>query len=175
MTPTMPTHYFYLLHKGGPSLLDLKVDSNDVHVLVTGPGMLFSKLRLLTSLSIFEGCDIHRLHEFAQNIEVIGLCGAVGIFRVNVTIEVHRTGAALEIDLGPTNMYQTELILRTRSGETFKQLLVRLLSNGKDEGFSAALYPVTATGHAEHFHGEGEPIENSDQEHQHTGEDHEHS
>jgi tyrosinase len=61
--------------------------------------MLFSKLRLLTSLSVFEGCDIHRLREFAQNIEAIGLCGAVGIFRVNVTVEVHRTGAALEAEV----------------------------------------------------------------------------
>ena len=141
---------YYLLQKGGPSLLDLRLSTSELHILVTGPGMLFERLKLLTSLSVIEGCDIHQLHRLAKNIEGRVLCGGTGIERLPVKVVTHRTGATLEIDLGPASMYQTEIILQTISGESFDSLLSRLLSPEGNNQFMAALYAVPATAHLEH-------------------------
>jgi hypothetical protein len=54
-------------------------------------------------------------------------------------------------------MYQSELVLRTRTGETFRELLSRLLADCAPAPFFAGLHAVTATGHLEHHHA-GNPV-----------------
>lgn len=152
MTLQAPSVATGLLFKGGPTLLDLMLDVSEYHITVTGPKMLFDKLHLLTSLSAYEGYTVYRLEELARNLEATIHCGLIGSEAVPVTVEVYRAGGIVAVDLGPSNMYQSELQLRTRSGETFRELLTRLLPADPSHPMMAALHPVPATGHLEHHH-----------------------
>lgn len=166
------------LFVGGPTLLDLLVDVSELRVAVTGPGMLFEKLTLVTTLSALDGRTVGRVRELADSLEGTIYCGLVGAQRADITVVSTRSGGQLEIGLGPPNMYQSELVLRTRTGETLRELLSRLLSSDPARPFMAGLYPVTASGHLEHDHGvdpdggehhHGEP--DHDEQHHH-GEEH---
>jgi hypothetical protein len=70
-----------------------------------------------------------------------------------------RAGGVLQIELGPPTMYQSELVLRTRTGETFRALIHRLLTVDPSMPFFAGLRAVPATGHLEHDHGAPTPTE----------------
>ncbi|RST00722.1 hypothetical protein EF910_30545 [Streptomyces sp. WAC07149] len=153
MPPAPPSTASVVLSKGGPGLVDLLADSTELRITVTGPLMLFERLRLLTTLSPFEGCTAQRLEELAGRLEGTLHCGLTGIQEAPVTVETHRAGAVLEIGLGPASMYQSELVLHTTTAETFRALLTRLLSDDPARPFFAGLYPVPATGHLEHHHG----------------------
>ena len=142
----------HLLHKGGPSLIDLRHHTSEAHIVVTGPGMLFERLRLLTSLSILDGCSIHQLRKLASSLEGHVFCGGTGIQRVSIEVNYYRTGGALDIGVGPPSMYQSEIVLRTTTGETFAGLIDRLLNHGRGGDYLAALHGVVATGHLEHSH-----------------------
>lgn len=141
--------------KGGPTLLDLLVDANELRYAVTGPRMLFEKLVLVTTLSALDGCTAGRLREVADSVEGTVHCSSVGIEAAEITVESSRSGARLEIGLGPASMYQCELALRTRDGRTFRDLLTGALTDHPDRPFFAGLSPVSATGHLEHDHGAG--------------------
>jgi hypothetical protein len=140
------------LFKGGPTLLDLLIDVSELRLSVTGPRMLFEKLVLVTTLSALDGCTAGQLRELADSVEGTVHCGLVGVQRADITVAAVRSGAHVEIGLGPPTMYQSELVLRTRTGETFRQLLQRLLTRDPTRPFLAGLHPVTATGHLEHHH-----------------------
>lgn len=140
------------LFKGGPTLLDLLVDVSELRFAVTGPGMLFEKLELVTTLSALDGCTVGRLRELADTVEGTVHCGLVGIDRAEITVVTTRSGGRLEVGLGPPSMYQSELVLRTRTGEPFGALVRRLLSSDPARPFVACLHPVTADGHLEHHH-----------------------
>jgi hypothetical protein len=149
LEPRTPT---YLLGKGGPSLLDLRVPTSAIRILVTGPGMLFEKLQLVTSFDLMTGCTVHSLRALASELEGLVFCGHVGPREVPIQAIAHRVGTTLEIGLGPVSMYQSELILRTRSGEPFERLLSRVLVQDGLGDHLVALMPVTATGNPEHVH-----------------------
>ncbi|MDH3639357.1 MAG: hypothetical protein OES09_12990, partial [Gammaproteobacteria bacterium] len=149
----------HLLHKGGPSLINLRLDTNEIHVVVTGPGMLFERLRLMTSLSIFDGYSIHQLRTLASTLEGHVFCGGTGIQRVSIEVNYHRTGGALEIGVGPPSMYQNEIVLRTTTGETFAALIDRLLNSGRGGVYLAALHGVAARDHLEHSHGTPDTVD----------------
>ncbi|SFP77247.1 hypothetical protein SAMN05660464_4196 [Geodermatophilus dictyosporus] len=141
------------LFKGGPTLLDLLVDVGELRIAVTGPRMLFEKLTLVTTLSAFDGCTVGRLRELADSLEGTVHCGLVGVQRAEIAVTAVRSGGHLEIGLGPPSMYQSELVLRTRTGETFRELLSRVLAGDAPGPFTAGLHPVTASGHLEHHFG----------------------
>jgi hypothetical protein len=149
------------LFKGGPTLLDLMVDVSELRITVNGPQMLFEKLTLVTTLSAFDGCTVKRMRELAGFLEGTIHCGLVGVQRAQITVQAVRSGGRLEVGLGPPSMYQSELVLRTRTGETFRALLSRLLADGSPAPFFAGLHAVTATGHLEHHHA-GTPDGGSD-------------
>ncbi|MGV9456684.1 hypothetical protein [Streptomyces sp. NPDC003635] len=140
------------LGKGGASLVDLLVDVPEVRVVVTGPRMLYDHLSLLTTLTAADGCTAHRLKELADSLEASVHCGAVGVRPVEIEVAPYRAGVLLRIGLGPANMYLSELVLTTRTGETFRELLTRLLTDDPDRSFFAGLHGVAATGHLEHHH-----------------------
>ncbi len=142
----------HLLHKGGPTLIDLRQPATELNIIVTGPGMLFAGLRLLTSLSILDGCSFSQLRVLASSIEGHVFCGGTGIQRVDITVNQYRTGGALDIGVGPPSMYQSEIVLRTTSGETFATLIDRILNRGRGGPYLAALHGVVASGHMEHSH-----------------------
>jgi hypothetical protein len=141
------------LFKGGPTLIDLLIDVSELRLAVTGPRMLFEKLVVVTTLTALDGATAGRLRELADSLDGTIHCGLVGIQRAAITVAAVRSGAHVEIALGPPSMYQSELVLRTRTGETFRQLLLRLLTQDPTRPFLAGLHPVTATGHLEHHHG----------------------
>lgn len=140
------------LFKGGPTLLDLMVDVSELRITVNGPQMLFEKLTLVTTLSAFDGCTVERMQDLAASLEGTIHCGLVGVQRAQISVQTVRSGGHLEVGLGPPSMYQSELVLRTRTGETFRELLSRLLAGGAPDPFLAGLHAVTATGHLEHHH-----------------------
>ncbi|AZM92158.1 MULTISPECIES: hypothetical protein [Streptomyces] len=158
MPPAPPSTASVVLSEGGPGLVDLLADTTELRIAVTGPRMLFERLRLLTTLSSSEGCTAQRLEELAGRLEGTLHCGLTGIQEAPVTVETHRAGAVLEIGLGPASMYQSELVLRTTTAETFRSLLTRLLSDDPARPFFAGLYPVPAAGHLDHHpDGPGRP------------------
>lgn len=160
------------LFKGGPTLLDLLIDVSELRIAVTGPRMLFEKLTLVTTLSAFEGCTVGRMRKLADSLEGTVHCGLVGVQQAEITVTALRSGGHLEIGLGPPSMYQSELVLRTRTGETFRALLSRLLADDASAPFIAGLHPVTATGHLEH-HVSTDPDGGNGGEHHRSG-GHEH-
>ncbi|GLW46994.1 hypothetical protein Stsp02_26560 [Streptomyces sp. NBRC 14336] len=143
------------LSKGGASLVDLLVDAPEVRVVVTGPGMLYDHLVLLTTLTPADGCNAHRVKELAASLEGTVHCGAVGVHPAEISVTPYRAGVLLRIGLGPANMYQSTLVLRTHTDETFRELLTRLLSDDPERPFFAGLHGVPATGHLEHHHSTG--------------------
>ncbi|RSS38401.1 hypothetical protein EF912_34045 [Streptomyces sp. WAC07061] len=153
MPPAPPSTASVVLSEGGPGLVDLLADTTELRIAVTGPRMLFERLRLLTTLSSVEGCTAQRLEELADRLEGTLHCGLTGIQEAPVTVETHRAGPVLEIGLGPASMYRSELVLRTTTAETFRSLLTRLLSDDPARPFFAGLYPVPAAGHLEHHPG----------------------
>ncbi len=142
-----------VLFKGGPTLIDLLVDVMELRIAVTGPRMLFERLELLTTLSALDGATVQRLRELATCLEGTIHCGLIGMQRAEIEVATVRSGGVLQIDLGPPSMYQSELVLRTRTGETFRALITRLLSIDPSRPFLAGIHAVTATGHLEHHAG----------------------
>ncbi|GAA2825035.1 hypothetical protein RMN57_04605 [Kitasatospora sp. CM 4170] len=155
MTSVVPAAASAVLFKGGPTFVDLLIDATELRLVVTGPGMLYERLDLVTDLTPFEGRTAQRLSRLADALEGTVHCGLIGIEEAPVTVITHRAGAALQIGIGPASMYQSELHLRTRTGETLRALLCRLLSDDPGRTFVAGLYPVPATGHLEHHGGHG--------------------
>jgi len=153
------------LFKGGPTLIDLLVDVTELRITVTGPRMLFERLELVTTLSALDGCTVQQLRELAGCLEGTIHCGLVGVQHAGIKVETLRSGGSLQIDLGPPSMYQSELVLRTRTGETFRALVQRLLASDPSRPFVAGLHAVTASGHLEHGHA-GTPGHGG---HQHAG------
>lgn len=165
------------LTKGGASLVDLLVDVPEVRIVVTGPRMLIDHLVLLTTLSPFDGCNAHRVKELADSLEGTVHCGLVGVQPAEIDVATNRSGVLLQIGLGPASMYQSELALRTRTGETFRALISRLLTDDPARPFFAGLYGVPADGHLEHQHppGGGQPPPPGHGDHEHgAGGGHEH-
>lgn len=147
MTELQPT---YVIGKGGPFLLDLRLESPELRILVTGPKMLYEKLRLVTSLSLMDGCYFGALQKLADELEVEVYCGSVGIEPVHIEVVRHRAGAQIEIGMGPISMYQSELRVRTRSGRPLGQVIDELLTHRFVRDYIVALEPIPATGHMEH-------------------------
>jgi hypothetical protein len=141
-----------LLGKGGSTLVDLLVETPELRIAVTGPGMLFARLEFATTLSALDGCTVRRLQALAGSLSGTIHCGLIGSQPAEIAVEGRRTGGVLWIGLGPASMYESELVLATKTGETFAALIRRLLATAAPGPFLAALYPVTATGHLEHHH-----------------------
>lgn len=148
--PTRLTAPTYVLGKGGPTLLDLRLESPEMRILITGPGMLYEKLRLLTSLGVSEGCHYRTLQALAGQLSATALCGAEGTQRVPISVVGRRTSAVIEIQLGPDSMYQNELVLTTTDGTSLRELLDRTIAEWYDgSDYVVALEPIPADGHLE--------------------------
>ena len=142
----------YVVGKGTPTLLSLRAESSEVRILVNGPGMLFEKFRLVTTLGLIDGCHYPALKKLASELEAEVLCGSVGREPIDIEVATHRAGAHLEIGLGPASMYQSELIIRTRNGEALGKVIDSILTHRFIRDYVVALEPVPATGHKEHEH-----------------------
>jgi hypothetical protein len=140
----------YLLTKAGPRLLDLMVDTAQIDILITAPGMLFQRLELVTNLGLLEGCDAGFYHELAKDLEATVFCSHQAPLSVDIAVDAHRIGAELTIGLGESSMYQSLLRLRTHSGKTFKEVITASRAMLTDHAMMAGFYVVRATGNHEH-------------------------
>jgi hypothetical protein len=61
----------YTLGKGGPSLFDLRTNTREVILLVTGPGMVFDHLEVLTTLSAAAGATAKAWQAFTKGIDCV--------------------------------------------------------------------------------------------------------
>jgi len=152
------THY--LLTKAGPRLLDLMVDTAQIDILVTAPGMLFQRLELVTNLGLLEGCDAGFYHELAKDLDATVFCGHQAPIAVDITVNAHRVGAELSIELGEPSMYQSLLRLRTHSGKTFKEVISASRATLTGHTMMAGFYVVRATGNHEHHKSSRKHIHN---------------
>jgi hypothetical protein len=144
----------YTLGKGGPSLFDLRSNTREVILLVTGPGMLFDHLEVLTTLSAAAGATAKAWQAFTKGIDCVANCSNVSKLKIMPELKTSRVGMRVHIALGPIGMYQTELRLRVRKRDsTFRKLCDQVFGRPKPAAsYSVFLYPAVATGHPEHHH-----------------------
>jgi hypothetical protein len=144
----------YTLGKGGPSLFDLRTNTREVILLVTGPGMLFDHLEVLTTLSAAAGATANAWQAFRKGIDCVANCSNVGKLKIMPELKTSRVGMRLHIGVGPIGMYQTELRLRVRKRDsTFRKFCDEVFGRPKPAAsYSVFLYPAVATGHPEHHH-----------------------
>ena len=140
----------YLLTKAGPRLIDCFVEADQIDILVTGPGMLFDRLDLLTNQSALNGCDASFYTKIAADLEGEIHCGLRPPSAVTISVEPHRVGLELSIRLGPTSMYQSLLWLRTRSGRTFRDLIETATAGRANVPLIAVFHAVRSSSHHEH-------------------------
>ncbi|MGI9622225.1 MAG: DUF1353 domain-containing protein [Acidimicrobiales bacterium] len=148
--------------KGSSTLVDLRVRRPFVRIAVTGPGMLVDRLRLVTDLGILEGHGHPALEELADGLKATSFCGRTGPTPADVVVAVNRQGPALEVDVGPSSMYETVLEVMTVDGSTLEDLLKRTIGARTGRGFVAALTPIPSTGHLERH---GQPGSEATDEH----------
>lgn len=149
IVPTPPPTF--VLGKGGPSLVDLRIRRSEFRILVTGPGMLYEKLQLVTTLSISEGCHFRTMEKLAERLSAVALCGSAGSRPAEIRTVGRRTSPVIEIEPGPHSMYQNELVIQTRNGWSFDKLIRKTIAeNSDDDDFIVALEALPASGHMEH-------------------------
>ena len=96
-----------VLTKSGPRLINLYLDEQELKIVVNGPGMLYSKLDFMINRSVVDGASYSFFQDIADGLEAIVDCPHSSIRRAEITVESHRLGAELSIDLGPPSMYQS--------------------------------------------------------------------
>ena len=144
-----------VLSKAGPRLINFYRDAEHLSIVVNGPGMLFEKLELMTNRSALEGATVAFWHEVARGLVATVDCPHEPIRRAEVSVETHRLGGELTIEIGASSMYQSELRIRTTTGQTFRGLIDGALSAQVaelEEGDPtiAVLVAHRAAGHQEH-------------------------
>ncbi|HEU4406502.1 MAG TPA: hypothetical protein VFS43_14650 [Polyangiaceae bacterium] len=145
----------YILGKGAPGLLNLRLPVYRAHILVNGPVMLYGRMRLLTSLGLHDGSTFARLSALASALRVVALCGHTGAHEVPVELVSTRIGVRVEFGVGPAGMYQSELVLSTADDRPFDEVLQRIFGERAATAFFA-LEPLPGEGHhGGTAHGEG--------------------
>ncbi len=140
----------YLLGKGTSRLLNARVNREEIHLLVNGPGMLYGSGRLLTSLDMVEGATFHAWTRLAAALKCTSYCGHNGKTVIPIEVEASRIGTCLTFSTGPMSMYQTLVVIRPKKkGKTMRDVLDEAFGYLK-KSYSAVIVPEAATGHAEH-------------------------
>lgn len=150
--------------------IDLRIPASSVRVVITGPQMLVSGLRLVTDLGILDGHDHPGLTRLADGLNATSFRDPAGPKDVDITVEVDRRGPALVVDAGTASTYEsvleittTEVDPATNLPKTFQQLLKDTIGRHTGRGFVAGLVPVWGSGHGEtaHHH-DGEEVHETD-------------
>ena len=114
----------YILGKGTSRLLNARVDSDEIRLLVNGPTMLYGSCRLLTSLDAAEGATFQAWNTLAAALTCTSHCGLNGKTDIPVVVLPSRIGTCLEFGTGPMSMYLATVVLRIRRrGVTFRQVI----------------------------------------------------
>jgi len=157
-----------VLSKAGPRLIDFYRAENKMSIAINGPGMLFDKLELLTNRSVLQGASVDFYHQVAAGLRATIACPHEPVRLADITVEPHRLGAELSIELGPMSMYQSLLDIQTVGGESFRALIDASLGD-MDTPFTsgeptvAMFVAVRATGSHEHHTSAGSTMRRSAQ------------
>lgn len=145
-----PSRVEYLLGKATPRLLDARVNREEIHLLVNGPGMLYGSGRLLTSLDMVDGATFHAWTRLAAALTCTSCCGHNGKTVIPIEVETSRIGTCLAFSLGPMAMHQSLVVLRPKKkGKSLREVLDEAFGYPK-KSYLAIIVPEAATGHAEH-------------------------
>lgn len=139
-----------LVSKAGPRLIDLLIDSTELDIVVTAPGMLVDRLEVLSNLDCFDGCDAGFYKILAERLEGTVYCGHTPPQKAEFELESHRMGMELSISLGEMSMYQSLLRLRTKCGNSIKAVILDVLGKESADGVMVVLNVVRASGNHEH-------------------------
>jgi hypothetical protein len=136
--------------KGTSRLLNARVDTNEIRLLVNGPTMLYGTCRLLTSLDAADGATFQAWTALAAAMTCTSHCGLNGLTAIPVIAASSRIGTSLEFGTGPMSMYLATVVLKTtRRGATFRQVIDEAFGNPRVP-YQALIVPEAATGHLEH-------------------------
>ena len=153
--PVQPKRAFkpieYVLGKGTSRLLNARVETNEIRLLVNGPTMLYGTCRLLTSLDAADGATFQAWTALAAAMTCTSRCGLNGTTAIPVIAAPSRIGTSLEFGTGPMSMYLATVVLKTkRSGATFRQVIDEAFGNPRVP-YQALIVPEAAMGHLEHI------------------------
>ena len=150
VTKSPPSNIVYVLGKGTPRLLNARVNRDEIHFHVTGPGMLYSSARILTSLDMEDGATFHAWKRLAAALTCTSYCGHHGKTTIPVEVDASRIGTCLRFSVGPMSMYATQLILRPKKkGKTLREVLDESFG-GLKKSYLAFIIPEAAKGNLEH-------------------------
>ena len=136
--------------KGTSRLLNARVETNEIRLLVNGPTMLYGTCRLLTSLDAADGATFQAWTALAAAITCTSHCGLNGTTGIPVIAASSRIGTWLEFGTGPMSMYLATVVLKTkRRGATFRQVIDEAFGK-PGVPYQAFIVPEPATGHLEH-------------------------
>ena len=147
----------YLACQHGARVIDVRQARSQIVIAIDGPGMSVSHLELVTSLSMWQGHDVAALRAIAKEIDVQVQCGHKPDSSVTVVPVQTALGPILRIDVGPMGMYTSKLMLKTRSGNSFQELLDRCFALHAESGLNttdyiAVLLVVAGKGHRHRMH-----------------------
>lgn len=143
-TDMLPTATpLYIVGCGGPLLLDIYRPVYMFHMVIKGAGTSFAKLHLVSSLTFSHGLCVKALELFAYSLQATVYSSRATAEDVPIRVISGATQASLEIGVGPAGTDHNDLFLRTVTGETFVELIQRLLIVRGDPASSlVALMPV---------------------------------
>ena len=140
----------YIMGKGTSRLLNARVETNEIRLLVNGPTMLYGTCRLLTSLDAADGATFQAWTALAAAMTCTSHCGLNGTTGIPIIAAASRIGTSLEFGTGPMSMYLATVVLKTkRPGATFRQVIDEAFGNPR-VFYQALIVPEAATGHLEH-------------------------
>jgi hypothetical protein len=140
----------YVLGKGTSRLLDARVNSDEIRLLVNGPTMLYGTCRLLTSLDAADGATFQAWNQLAAALVCTSHCGLNGSTDIPVLVQPSRIGTCLEFGTGPMSMYLATVVLRTKvRRKTLRQVIDQAFGNPKRR-YQALIVPEPAASHLEH-------------------------
>ena len=140
----------YILGKGTSRLLNARVDTDEIRLLVNGPTMLYGACRLLTSLDAADGATFQAWNELATAFTCTSRCGLNGTTDIPIVVLPSRIGTCLEFGTGPMSMYLATVVLRTKKrGTTFRSVIDDAFGK-PGVSYQAMIVPEAATTHLEH-------------------------
>lgn len=111
-----------IVNQHGPALVNVRIPAPEIKIWINGPKMYIDRLRLVTTLSLFQGYEVGALQEIANGLTGTVRCGHTSDESLRAEISATKIGPFLDILVGPRGMYTSELVLRTKGSISFTTL-----------------------------------------------------
>ena len=104
-------------------VINARQPHNELEIGIDGPKMRIDGLQLVSSLSLIDGHEHSALEGIRSDIEGMVYCGHTSDVEVHIGIERNTIGPYLSFDVGPMGMYTSKMVLKTKSGRSFRDLI----------------------------------------------------